>query len=253
MNKRIFFIIIFLFSHHLYAQNLVPNPSFETYDECPYDMTLYPKKKLIPHWYMPNKGTSDYFNSCTNLQVSVPANFIGNLWAFDGEAYAGIVLLEVHVEDTTDKKDLNYREYLQAELTQPLVKDQLYLVKMHYALATYSTYAVNRLGIYFSEEKIKNKRTYQHLKYVPQVGIAEDTVFTETDTWYEFVDTLKAAGNENYLTLGNFYPDKQTVFNPLDINSFNAPLQERIRENGIAYYYIDMVSVEPLFVMEPEE
>ncbi|MDY6802080.1 MAG: hypothetical protein SVU94_12775 [Bacteroidota bacterium] len=252
---RILFILLAVvsFSVNLFAQNLVPNPSFEVYDECPYDMTIYPQKKLIPHWYMPNRGTSDYFNSCTNLQVSVPTNFIGNLWAYDGHAYAGIVLLEMHVEDTAGKKDQNYREYLQTEIKRPLLKNHYYLVKLHYAVATYSTYAVNRLGIYFSKEQIKNRRTYQTLEYDPQVVIPEDTILTETNIWYTLYDTIKASGGEKYITIGNFYLDKKTDFAKLDISQFNLPLQDHINNNGLAYYYIDMVSVEELVRKDTEK
>lgn len=251
MKRWIIFITVFLFSTNINAQNLVPNPSFEEFDDCPVDMTLYPQKQLIPYWYMPNKGTSDYFNACTNLQVSVPNNFIGNLWAFEGEAYAGIVLFEIHVEDTADKKDQNYREYLQAELEKPLLKDHYYAVKLHFAVATYSTYAVNRLGIYFSAGRIRNKLTYETLLYEPQIFIPIDTVFTETNIWYELSDTIKAAGGENYITIGNFFDDKDTDFEQLDISQFNPPLQHNIEENGLAYYYIDMVSVEEVIPTQP--
>ncbi|MGC9375457.1 MAG: hypothetical protein ACP5DQ_10515 [Bacteroidales bacterium] len=252
---RILFILLFVvsFSVNLFAQNLVPNPSFEEYDECPYDMTIYPQKKLIPHWYMPNRGTSDYFNGCTNLQVSVPANFIGNLWAYDGQAYAGIVLLELHVEDTVGQKDQDYREYLQAKLERPLIEDKYYRVTLHFAVATYSTYAVNHLGVYFSQKQIKNRRTFKTLEYKPQLVIPEDTIFTETNIWYTLDDTIKASGGEKFITIGNFYPDKDTDFKKLDISQFNLPLQDHINKNGLAYYYIDMVSVEELYMEESEK
>ena len=253
MRVSSYLIFFLLLSVNLFAQNLVPNPSFEAFDECPYDMTLYPQKKLIPHWYMPNRGTSDYFNGCTNLQVSVPNNFIGNLWAFEGQAYAGIVLLEIHVEDTADNKDQNYREYLQTELKRPLLKDHYYLVKLYYAVATYSTYAVNRLGIHFSEKQIKNRRTYQTLEYKPQVTIPVDTIFTETSIWYTLHDTIKASGGESYITIGNFYLDKDTDFEKLDISDFNAPLQSNIIKNGLAYYYIDMITVEEIVIEDTEK
>ena len=252
MKGRFYLWLFLLLSVNLGAQNLVPNPSFEMYDECPYDMTLYPQKKLIPHWYMPNRGTSDYFNGCTNLQVSVPTNFIGNLWAFNGQAYTGIVLLELHVEDTVEKKDQDYREYLQAKLESPLIKDKYYRVTLHFAVATYSTYAVNHLGVYFSEKQIKKRRTYKTLEYDPQVFIPEDTIFTETNIWYTLDDTIKAIGGEEYITIGNFYIDKKTDFAKLDISQFNLPLQDHINNNGLAYYYIDMISVEELVSKDTE-
>lgn len=251
MIRWICFTTWLLFSLSINAQNLVSNPGFEEFDDCPVDMTLYPQRKLIPHWYMPNKGTSDYFNACTNLQVSVPNNFIGNLWAYEGQAYAGIVLFEIHVEDTACKKDQNYREYLQTELKRPLLKDHFYAVKLYYAVATYSTYAVNRLGIYFSEDNIKNKFSYKTLLFEPQVFIPEDTVFTETNIWHELSDTIKANGGESYITIGNFFDDKDTKFEKLDISQFNLPLQHNIEKNGLAYYYIDMISVEEIIPAQP--
>jgi hypothetical protein len=253
MKKGLYLFSFLLFCVNLFAQNLVPNPSFEEYEDCPYDMTLYPQKELIPQWYMPNRGTSDYFNSCTNLQVSVPNNFMGNLWAYNGKAYAGIVLLEIHVEDTADKKDQNYREYLQAKLERPLLRNHYYVVKLKFAVANYSTYAVNRLGIYLSADKIKKRLTYQTLKYVPQIAVREDTFITETNIWHELKDTIKAIGGENYITIGNFYSDRDTGFEKLDISQFNKTLQDHINKNGLAYYYIDMVSVEEIVVKETKE
>lgn len=248
MKKGLSLFSLFMFLAPIFAQNLVPNPSFEEYEDCPYDMTLYPQKQLIPHWYMPNRGTSDYFNSCTNLQVSVPNNFMGNLWAYNGQAYAGIVLLEIHVKDTAESKDQNYREYLQAKLERPLLKNHYYVVKLQFAVATYSTYAVNRLGVYFSTDKIKNRRTYTALEYVPQVAVRTDTLIIETNIWHELNDTIKAIGGENYITIGNFFSDRDTDFEKLNILHLNKALQDHINKNGLAYYYIDMVSVEELIV-----
>lgn len=241
--KFLYLSISIFLTINLFSQNLVPNPSFEVYDECPVDMTDYPQKDLIPDWFMPNKGTSDYFNACTVIQVGVPRNFIGNIWAFNGKAYAGIVLLEIHPSDTAGNKLLHYREYLQAELKEPLIKGQYYEVKLFYAIATYSTYCVNGLGIYLSEDKIKNRKNYRVLNYKPQLFAENIPIIKERDIWHELSDTIKSNGDEQYITIGNFFDDKHTAHERLDINEFNIPLQDNIKKNGIAYYYIDMVSV----------
>ena len=244
---RLLYLSIFIFlTINLFSQNLVPNPSFEIYDECPDDMTPYPQKQLIPDWFMPNKGTSDYFNACTSVQVGVPANFIGNLWAFNGKAYAGIVLLEIHPSDTAYNNFLDYREYLQAKLKKPLIKGKHYIVKLHYAIATYSTYCINGLGVYISKEKVKNRMSYKVLNYKPQLFAKNVPVIRERNIWHELLDTIKSKGDEQYITIGNFYDDKHTDHERLDISQFNIPLQDHIKKNGIAYYYIDMVSVTPI-------
>ena len=120
MQKFTLLFIIFCSSISIFSQNLVPNPSFEEFEECPWDVTLRHKKMLIPQWYLPNKGTSDYFNNCATFQVDIPNNFMGNLWAINGNAYVGIILKEYHSKDTTNRKARDYREYLQAELKNPL-------------------------------------------------------------------------------------------------------------------------------------
>jgi len=243
--KHIFILTsIFLFFFvDSFAQNLVPNPSFEVYEECPWDVTTYPQKSLIPFWYLPNNGTSDYFNSCAKFLVNVPNNFIGNLWAFEGNAYTGIILKEFHPDDTTNRKAKNYREYLQAELKMPLIINQKYIVQMHYAVATYSTYAVNRLGIHFSNHKIKKRSSCRVLYYKPQIQLDIDSINIECEIWHELTDTLTAKGGEKFITIGNFFDDQSTNHYKLNIENLNKPLQDNINKNGLAYYYIDMIMV----------
>lgn len=227
------------------SQNLVPNPGFEIYTTCPADMTLYSVRYLIPHWYLPTRGTSDYFNSCTKYQVGIPQNFIGNLFAFEGNAYAGIVLLEKPPEDKSNKNSLNnYREYLQAKLTRALKKGERYCITINYAIANYSTYATNGLGVCLTERKIKSRLSSKVLNYKPVISVPRELIFTERGYWYTLTDTLTAGGNEEYITIGNFYDDIHTDYIKLDASMFNNSLENRITENRIAYYYIDLVSVE---------
>ncbi len=225
------------------SQNLVPNYSFEIYEDCPNDYVNEAIKELIPGWYLPTKGTSDYFNACSKFQVNVPNNFIGHMYAKDGQAYAGIILIEKPPQDSVKSKIINYREYLQTELNEPLLKGKSYEVKFHYAIATYSTYAVNNIGAYISKAKIKRRASTRVLKYSPQIKADTSFVNTEKDVWFEVADTLFARGGEKYLTIGNFYTDTNTRYLTLDMSDLRKSLREMIARNKIAYYYIDMVSV----------
>jgi hypothetical protein len=91
--------------------NLVPNPSFELLDTCPYT-TGFQEGDRPAHWrsWLNNP---DYFHACAgSLQdidtlVSVPHNGWGFQHAWDGEAYVGYCAYS-----TTDQ----YREYVGAEL-----------------------------------------------------------------------------------------------------------------------------------------
>ena len=151
------------------SQNLVSNPSFEIYVDCPEDYTVESIKMLVPNWYLPTKGTSDYFNSCSRLQVNVPENFIGHMYAKNGQAYAGFILYKKPQKDSLIKISLNYREYLQTKLNKTLLPGKSYEVKFYYAVATYSTYAINNIGIDFSKKKIKSRHSKRVLKYSPQI------------------------------------------------------------------------------------
>jgi len=245
--KRVilYFILIFIISENLQSQNLVPNPSFEIYISCPTDMTLNSVQKLVPDWILPTRGTSDYFNACSKFQVGIPQNFIGNLYAFDGNAYVGIVMLEKPpINDTLKVKSNNYREYLQAELIESLQKGKSYCITLYYAIANYSTYATNGLGVCLTSEKISNRISSKVLTCVPILTVPNDTIYTNRDYWYTLTDTIIANGDEKYITIGNFYDDRKTKYKTLDISELNSALRSRIQQNKIAYYYIDMVSVE---------
>lgn len=243
-------IIISLFFINFYnvkSQNLVPNPSFEIYTLCPEDITMTSVSKLIPNWYLPTRGTSDYFNECAKFQVGVPQNFIGNLFAFEGKAYVGIILLEKPpVDDSVKKKLVNYREYLQAELIEPLVQNKKYCVSLNYAIANYSTYATNSLGICLTNTQIKNRTSIKALKCKPIVMAPIDTIFTDKNYWYALTDTIVAKGGEKYITIGNFFDDLNTAYKLLDNSDLSPAIKKRVLENKIAYYYIDFVSI--LFV-----
>jgi hypothetical protein len=227
----------------MYGQNLIPNYSFEEYQKCPADLNVRYKKEIVPGWYMPSLGTADYFNYCTKFQVGVPQNFMGYCLPKDGLAYVGIILLHNPPDTGVSKNPSNYREYIQTNLYCELEKDKIYEISFYYFVASYSTYVVNRLGAYFSAEKIGNKRITTVLNYKPQVFIDTTAIDYETDKWFQFKGSYKAKGGEKYLTIGNFYDDRHTAFKPCDLTGVSEVKQIKIRSEKIAYYYIDMVSV----------
>ena len=237
----LFFILLFKFQAN--SQNLVPNYSFEEFDECPDEVTIDSRKELIPYWFMPNRGTSDYFNSCTIHQVNVPDNVMGSMFALDGNAYAGIILIEQPPCDSKIKKPLQYREYLQTQLIKPLVKDSLYAFQFYFSIASYSTYAVNRLGLYISADNINKLLSSKVIEVKPQIELDTNKTYNERDYWYQVCDTFRAQGDEQYITIGNFYDDYNTKIEKLDYTIYRGSIQQTIKENKLAYYYIDVVSV----------
>jgi len=241
--KKIIFGIFFLGFSFVYGQNLVPNPSFEIFDKCPDQYLLTYRKFLVPGWYLATGATPDYFNSCTRLQVGVPQNYMGYCLAKDGQAYAGMIVLHDPPIDSLAPAKINYREYIEAQLISQLEKGQTYKLSFYYAIATYSTFAINRLGIFISDDLVLKKLSTGVLNVKPQVFMDTSVIVTDRDQWIEVSGTYVAKGGESYITIGNFYNDRITKYKVLNLPDINKFMKDKIKHMKIAYYYIDLVSV----------
>ena len=109
LSKNIVFLLFFIsLCWNLEGQNLFPNPSFEDTIQCLDNGHI----DNVDQWFNPTLATPDYFNSCTTGNFGVPVNAYGNQTARTGQAYTGIVSII---------NSSGWREYLQVELTSPLV------------------------------------------------------------------------------------------------------------------------------------
>ena len=137
------------------GQNLVPNGGFENHRACPGDYTQDPAEFYVDSWSSPNIGTPDYFNVCSHGEADVPHNWAGVSDPYEGVGYAGL-----YMWFATSK---NYREYLQAELSESLVKDTLYYLEFHYKLSSYSKYSIDRIGLLLTDSlvRLKNDRPFK--------------------------------------------------------------------------------------------
>ena len=75
-----------------YAQNLVPNPSFESNTACPTALGEV-GNGLVNNWSSLSTAcgsNADYFNACAGVFVGVPNNNYGSQLANTGDAYAGV-------------------------------------------------------------------------------------------------------------------------------------------------------------------
>ncbi|MEY4385044.1 MAG: hypothetical protein RLY20_327 [Verrucomicrobiota bacterium] len=202
--------------------NLVPNPSFETYTNCPDDLSEL--AYALP-WYQPTDGTPDWFSTCATISwVGVPDNFRGSQNAYAGNAYAGLVAYSLNS---------NYREYLQAPLTTPLVAGQTYFVSFRASLADVSGWAVSELGAHLSAGPVTNYAIQSPLPVVPQVENPAGNPLASTNGWMLVQGMFTASGGESFITLGNFRADNATT----------ATLADGY-EAANSYYYIDNVQVQ---------
>jgi hypothetical protein len=212
------------------GQNLVPNPSFETYVLCP---TTNSDNQII--CATPWKGTntsSDYYNSCANGQfpaVGVPFGN-GDQFAKSGQACAGIYIM--------NSPGTDYREYLHVQLLTQLQLSRNYYVRYYVIPDNRSALASNNIECFLSNNTISTPEYSQGnmiAPFIPQIRQFSNPIVKNISNWTKIESVYKSLGNENYLTIGNFSSDLNTNTENLSAGSFNA-----------AYYFVDDVSVEEI-------
>jgi hypothetical protein len=224
--------ILFAFSPSLIiAQpiNLVPNPSFEIYDTCPSNFTNPGPITFAKPWFQPflPVSSTDFYHSCdtTRFIFGVPENASGFQNPQTGLGYSGIVLWWSNTNV--------YREYLEVQLNDTLTAGKKYCVSMFVNSSNLSQYSSGSFGVYFSPNIITyNTPFYGLISAIPQVSNLNTSIISDTLNWIKIEGDFIAAGDENYLVIGNFL--NNTITSIVNNNYGNKPY---------AYIYIDDVSV----------
>lgn len=209
---------------NLCAQNLVPNPSLEIYDTCP---MFFGQIEYASGWFQPLQpfSSTDYFNPCTSYpDISVPDNMPGFEPAYEGIAYGGFAPFHQPGQDL--------REYIEVRLTAPLVVNTKYRLRFYVSPGDEMMYAISNIGAHFSTDSILTTST-NALPYIPQIEYSGFQTISDTAGWTLVEGIYISSGGEEYLTIGNFYPDANTTYSVIDSSG-----------NPAAYYYIDSISLE---------
>lgn len=224
--KIITFWILLCSCSLTFAQNLVPNPSFEDYSLCP---QAHDGTNLLDHWSVPSghTGTTDYFNACGPSTVGVPTNFIGVQDARTGDAYIGQYI------GFATPAPADYREYIQVKLSAPLQANVLYSVGAWLSFPEYASYSVDRFGFYLSSTPLTGNNSFYVLPVVPQVE-SSGVFFTNSNGWEYVGGTFVATGGEEYLTIGNFRDTSMT----------NMQASGAFPAYGSGFIYVDDVIVQ---------
>ncbi len=239
------FAMLFLIYGFSSAQNLVPNPGFESYNNtfCGI-MTFLDFEQTIQDWKNPTFASpSVYFTfidpSCYNFQPDSqyggPIGLKGTQLPRTGEIMIGIWVYTI--------PDLNQRQYLQVQLTTPMVSGHAYIVSYYASLGDYIEKAINNLGAHLSVNPISASNDGP-LNVVPQ--ILENNFIDDVSGWTLISDTIVAEENYNYLTIGNFYNDDLT-------NTMSNPTYSGEPGTYGAYYFIDDVGVEETIITKTND
>lgn len=235
MKLKITLICLFLFLS-ITAQNLVLNPSFEDYNDCPKFKGDFHEN--VTNWSCSNYGSTDYFNDCNN-ELSY-LNYVGYQTPRTGKGYAGIYTFAPG----------SYREYIQSDLSLKLTKGIKYLITFYISLSDCSSHSNNNFGVLFTSVKLDNKsKDFIHLKYLERDAIkykysiiTDNNFYYNTQEWTKVTLEYKADGFEKFMTIGNFDTNRKIETKEV----WNSA------ERQFAYYYIDDVSLIPSHLIKEE-
>lgn len=245
LTFKLIFIYITLFvwrgfMDKLEAQNLVKNPSFENYIQCPISVGYF--NGYVQDWYAfqgwnNGSSSSSCFHSCSPLPFSVPQNTAGWQMAKTGEGYACI---QVYSFSFTPNK----RAYIEGSFLAPLKTDSVYCVEFWVSL-TDSTRSrpIKNVDAHLSDTLLdwNNGMANCLIGITPQ--IRSQQILSDHVGWTKVSGLYVAHGGEKYITIGNFNDNAHTTTYPPDDGTI---------ENAFpSVYYIDDVSVTPIGATVP--
>jgi len=226
--------VILLITHNAISiaqVNLVTNPSFELLTSCP-DFGNEIDSAL--GWSALRNGggsTPDLFSVCCTLpslcgvpsQTSLGGNGGGFQYPHSGKNYVGIISAASFYPDA-------YREYIQSKLLQKLKANNSYCVKFYCNLSNCSGVYIKSLGAYLDSGSISTPEPIGLAVATPQMFSQQSLI--DTLNWMKVEGSFVATGIEEYISIGNFFPDSLSGMGLFGSSS-----------GGISYYYIDDVSV----------
>lgn len=225
--------ILFLFLINLYhvnGQNLVANSSFESINSCygdpsPVGFNVFTWSGCN-NWTCPTWASSDLWCENPTFGTTSPPfiSCCGFQYPRTGENYSGILIFELTTQ--------NYREYIQNELTNPLLPNQYYEFSIFVSTNEDSINYSSCLQALFSTTPVSSSN-YFTLPFEPQWKNASDNFIRDTSGWQLLSGLFKANGGEKFVTIGCF--DDSSSIQVLN----NDPLT-----TSDIYYFIDDVIVE---------
>lgn len=223
MNKIVLFFISFLLTNQIISQNLVPNPSFEDYIQCPDGVAQI--DRAIP-WFsdrIHSGTTSEYYNLCNDffnvcLETQMPRTKNG---------MSAIVFFGAPSSNT------EAREYIEVKLNHPLQQNTSYCISFFVSLIGYATYGVDGFCSCFSMDSVINNSNVSLLNCPFLACSPSGEIIKDTLNWTKVKMNYISQGGEQFITLGNFKTYLTTNYENTGNSTTLYP----------SYYFIDDVSV----------
>jgi len=205
-----FMLPLILLSNVCLGQNIVPNSGFELTEivPCGWSDTSTEFDNSIVDWNSPTNGTPDIQSaqlaqSCWNNQPNSvytgPGCSTGSQVPHSGNNFAGFY---------TYTPGVVQREYLQVQLSAPMVPGNLYYVKLYVSAADRAKFTTNNIGVGFSTSS-NFTSTIAELGYMPEI-LFTDVISDETN-WVLLMDSIVPTEAYEYIIIGNFLDDASTI------------------------------------------
>ncbi len=230
-------VLILSFTQFIFnAQNLVPNPSFEEYYNCPLSvggLGVNGGEPWIKYWYS-MQWTPDYMHYCvgdpeaSNYPTS---NAWGSQEPYDGEGYISVI---------SHDQTIGAREYIAIELIEPLEIGETYEVSFSVSDADggeleYFDCVTNNMGLRFLKNPAyywNNESDNNPLSPMNEADVNENDLITDSLGWTLIAGTFQANDSYTHIAIGNFFDDEHTTI-----------VATGSGEGCAALYYIDEVCI----------
>ncbi|MFA9212282.1 MAG: gliding motility-associated C-terminal domain-containing protein [Candidatus Methylacidiphilales bacterium] len=245
--------IFFLFVQLTNAQpNLVSNPSFEDYKNCPTETTLLDSNLNAFQWFgLGGYSGPTYLNSCSNpysnslpfpFGFGVPQNGSSYQFAKSGNAHAAFHVATFHYYDNIGFEN----DYMGNRLKEKCINRLKYKGSFFCAacdkmnLGHHRSLTISNMGMLFcsSIPKLKNNN---YIELTAQINNDSTKILSDTINWMEVSGIFEANGTEQYVLIGTFNPYANTKF----YNTYGHPEPWLNKEMEEAAYFIDDVSLIP--------
>lgn len=226
MTRILFTLLAGVITSMIQAQNLVPNPSFESYQNCNFnqgDVDYATGWNKSPVYNQP-PSHADYCNSCAN-GYGVPQN----PWGFENAATGnGYIAMTTKVPAWGI-----YRENIYAQLLSPLSIGTTYSLSFKLSLCDNFVLASDKMGLKFS--------MFPNISVNNSAHLFASSPVTQQNGWTVISGTFTADSAYTYIGVGNFFDDNNTT----EIVACSTCAQY------YNIYYLDDISVTALAPPQP--
>lgn len=202
--------------------NIVPNPGFELFSDPPGSWYYTGKdfSRVALYWTSPNASSPDLYAPGVSIPKTWRAKGFGSIRPYEGKSHVGITVYGC------EGGKPHCKEYVQVQLSEPLVPGQRYGFSCMVAHMPKTVYVKN-IDLAFSEHEI-DEATHDVIPLQPVLSL--DRWIPSDGKWYRWTGHFVAEKSLSFLLIGNFSADNKSIV--------KMPWRSDLR---YGYYFLDDV------------